>query len=649
MKSADRRRLVVDLLREDGQVAVADLAAATGASEMTVRRDLDQLAARGILRRVHGGAVPAAPSGVEPPFDTRLTESAPAKRAIAAAAAGLVRDGETVVLDSGTTALEVARRLRGRPVTVLPLSLHAARELADDPEIRLLLPGGEPRPGEQALVGPLTLASLRALRFDVALLSPCAFSLEAGLTAFDLDDAEVKRQALAVSARSVVLADSAKWGKAALAHVCAADRPDVLVTDPGASAEGGAGRTWCGRASGGHWGGGMTVVPRAARVATWVFFALNGFAVGMWLVHIPTVERATGISHSTLGVLLLVLGGSAFVGMQVSGPLTDRFGHRRIVPAAGVLVGLAVAGPGFAGSWWALGIALAVFGFANGSLDVSMNAHAVVVERAYPRPIMAAFHAMWSIGGAIAAVVGAAVLGAGVPTAVSLSACGVFCVVVSLAAARFLIEADQKESTSDDAGAPRRSAPPKRLVWLLGGVACALMLAEGVANDWAALHLEYVLGTSASTAAFAYGAFAVAMTTGRFLTDRVAALVGPAAIVRYGAALAAIGLTTASLSPWVPLALVGWALFGLGLSGGVPQLFTAAGNLDTRASGALMAKVVGLGYVGLLAGPALIGGLTRWMPLNVAFAVPVVLCVLAVAFAGVLAPKPAEEPCLTAG
>jgi MFS family permease len=183
-------------------------------------------------------------------------------------------------------------------------------------------------------------------------------------------------------------------------------------------------------------------------------------------------------------------------------------------------------------------------------------------------------------------------------------------------------------------------------VWLLGLLALALMLSEGVANDWAALHMEKVLGTSASTAALAYGAFAVAMTTGRFLTDRVAAWAGPAAIVRYGATLAAIGLTTAAAAPWVPLSLVGWALFGLGLSGGVPQLFTAAGNLDTRASGALMARVVGLGYVGLLAGPALIGGLTRWMPLNVTFVVPVVLCVLAAVFAGVLSPKPepVEEP-----
>ncbi|MEU7785624.1 MFS transporter [Amycolatopsis sp. NPDC049159] len=388
--------------------------------------------------------------------------------------------------------------------------------------------------------------------------------------------------------------------------------------------------------------------PRAARFATFMFFGLNGFGMGMWVVHIPNVERATGISHTTLGALLLVLGGAAFAGMQVAGPLVDRLGHRRLVPAAGVFLGLALCAPGFADSWWALGLGLVLFGFGNGAIDVGMNAHAVVVERAYPRPIMAAFHAMWSIGGAIAAVIGAATLGAGVPTGVTLTGTGLLCVLLSLVSARFLMEpSDAPSAVSEEPeAAPARRRTPGRVVWLLGLLALALMLSEGVANDWAALHMEKVLGTSASTAAFAYGAFAVAMTTGRFLTDRVAAWAGPAAIVRYGAALAAVGLTIAAAAPWVPVSLVGWALFGLGLSGGVPQLFTAAGNLDTRASGALMARVVGLGYVGLLAGPAVIGGLTHWLPLNVTFALPVILCVLAALSAGVLSPKPepAEQP-----
>ena len=238
---------------------------------------------------------------------------------------------------------------------------------------------------------------------------------------------------------------------------------------------------------------------------------------------------------------------------------------------------------------------------------------------------MASFHAIWSIGGAIAALIGATTLRAGVPTQTTLTVAGVVCIVVSLGVGRFLLEATEP---AEDEHTEDRAKPPAKLVWALGGLAFGLMLAEGVANDWAALQFRDVLGTSVSTAAYAYGAFAVAMTVGRFLTDRVAAVVGPAAIVRYGAALAAVGIAIVIVSPWVALGLIGWALFGLGLAGGVPQLFTAAGNLDPRAAGALMARVVGLGYVGLLAGPALIGGLAHFMPLNLAFILPLVLCVL---------------------
>jgi MFS family permease len=382
--------------------------------------------------------------------------------------------------------------------------------------------------------------------------------------------------------------------------------------------------------------------PRAARLATWTFFGLNGFALGMWVVHIPVIEAATRISHSTLGALLLVLGGAAFVGMQVSGPLADRFGHRVVVPAAGVLLGLSLVGPGLATNWWTLALALAFFGLGNGALDVAMNAQAVTVERVYGRPIMSAFHAMFSIGGAAAAALGAIVLGAGIKTSTTLTVCAAVCVGGVLVAGRHLI-GTKAEPEAAEAGEPAESAPrvvpPARLVWLLGCLAFALMLAEGVANDWAALHLKDVLGTSPSTAALAFGAFSVAMTAGRFTADRVTSLVGPVAVVRYGAALAGLGLVLAAASPWVVVSIVGWAVFGIGLSGCVPQLFSAAGNLDTRASGALMAKVVGLGYLGLLAGPAVIGGLTHWMPLNVAFVLPIVLCGVAAVGASVLTPR----------
>ncbi|MYS23703.1 MULTISPECIES: MFS transporter, partial [unclassified Streptomyces] len=137
---------------------------------------------------------------------------------------------------------------------------------------------------------------------------------------------------------------------------------------------------------------------RAARIATFAYFALNGFVLGMWVVHIPVIEQRAGISHAVLGSLLLLLGGGAFAGMQLAGPVADRFGARTVVPASGALCAAAVVLPGLAHSGWTLGAALLALGLGNGCLDVSMNTHAVQVERGYRRPVMSAFHAVFSLG-----------------------------------------------------------------------------------------------------------------------------------------------------------------------------------------------------------------------------------------------------------
>ncbi|WP_368773893.1 MFS transporter, partial [Streptomyces sp. WAC07061] len=187
------------------------------------------------------------------------------------------------------------------------------------------------------------------------------------------------------------------------------------------------------------------------------------------------------------------------------------------------------------------------------------------------------------------------------------------------------------------AARPARRASPR--VRTLAVLAFLLMLCEGVANDWSALHLEDSLGAPAATAALAYGAFATAMTAGRFLADRVAARTGPVAVLRYGAALAAAGLALAVAAPGVPAALAGWTLFGAGLSGCVPQLFSAAGHTDPEAAGANVARVAGLGYLGMLAGPAVIGPLTRLVPLGPALLLPVACCAFAALAAGALRPQ----------
>ncbi|MFJ9871052.1 DeoR/GlpR family DNA-binding transcription regulator [Streptomyces sp. NPDC101165] len=232
MSNADRHRLIVQAVRESGSATVLELAELTGASEMTIRRDLDALAAQGVLERVRGGARALLLRGEEPPFALRAHEATDAKRRIAAEVSSLIGDGETVLLDSGTTCLEVARLLRGRPVTVMPLSLQAIHVLSDSPSpTMLMVPGGRPRAAEGALTGPLTLASLSALRFDTAVVGCCGLSAAEGLTAYDLDDAAVKKASIASTRRIIAAADGSKLGHTAYAYVGPSTLLHTLVTD----------------------------------------------------------------------------------------------------------------------------------------------------------------------------------------------------------------------------------------------------------------------------------------------------------------------------------------------------------------------------------------------------------------------------------
>jgi DeoR/GlpR family transcriptional regulator of sugar metabolism len=214
-------------------VDVATAAAEFGTAELTIRRDLDVLVERGVARRVRGGAVNLLMRGEELPFAMRTLESADRKRRIAEAVAGLIADGEAVGLDSGTTVTETARALAlaGRRLTAMPMSLHAAMALSGSTSVRLMLPGGEARPGELAMVGPLALAGIGALRFDTVVLGCCGVSPEGHVMAHDLGDAAVKQALLASAGRSVLAVDGAKFGRAALAVVCELAALDVVVTD----------------------------------------------------------------------------------------------------------------------------------------------------------------------------------------------------------------------------------------------------------------------------------------------------------------------------------------------------------------------------------------------------------------------------------
>jgi DeoR/GlpR family transcriptional regulator of sugar metabolism len=231
MVSTERLRQITEATKDAGQLSTGELSELTGVSEMTIRRDLEILADQGVLERYRGGARSLLLRGEEPPFAMRAHDGLDVKQRIAAKVAELIADGESVVLDSGTTCLEVARALEPRRLTVMPLSLHAANALTGAPQLKLLLPGGEPRPGELALTGPLTEASLAALRFDTAIIGCCGLSVADGLTAYDLADAAIKRAAISAARRVIAVADGGKFSRTALAFVVPATSLDAVVTD----------------------------------------------------------------------------------------------------------------------------------------------------------------------------------------------------------------------------------------------------------------------------------------------------------------------------------------------------------------------------------------------------------------------------------
>ena len=219
-------------LTTHGEVAFTVLAEEFGVSEMTIRRDLEMLEADGLARRVRGGAISVVSRSYEPPITVRASTASAAKTAIGAVAAGLVNDGETIIIDVGTTTLELAKALHGRRgLTVVTASLPIAAELGIDPDIRVLMTGGQVRTGELSLTGGMAEDAFASMNCDLAFIGVAGICATPGLTEYNPDDARVKRAAMSAARRTIVLADSSKLGRVAFSTVAPLSSVDVLVTD----------------------------------------------------------------------------------------------------------------------------------------------------------------------------------------------------------------------------------------------------------------------------------------------------------------------------------------------------------------------------------------------------------------------------------
>ena len=370
-----------------------------------------------------------------------------------------------------------------------------------------------------------------------------------------------------------------------------------------------------------------------ARRAVSLYFLLSGAVIASWLPHIPDLKSRLQLDDGGLGLLLLAMAAGALVALPVAGWLVARLGSRVVTSASAVALSAAVVLPVLTPGVTSSAAALALLGACNGTLDVAMNAHGVLVEKAYGRPIMSSFHALFSLGGLVGAGAAALALAAGMSAPTHVVIVAVLSLIAVWVAARHLLPTPPALTSSAAV-----FAVPSAALLGLGLLTFCALLAEGAIGDWSAVYLRDSMGSMASTAAMGFAVFSLAMALGRSAGDRLARRMGPVRLLRLSASLAMGGLALSLLSRQPVIALLGFAVVGLGAANLIPILFSAAGRTHGVPAGTAIAAVATTGYFGFLAGPPLIGLAADAVGLPAALGLVCAACAVIAAGASVLSP-----------
>jgi len=238
----ERKNKILEYIAEHGTIRIQEMCDMFGISDMTARRDLNDLDRKGLLRRIHGGAVANLGRSYEPPFHTRSTKNELKKKAVGKKAAELIVDGDSISLDVGTTTLEVARQLEDRAnLTIVTNCLQIANLLVGSLSLevssRLIITGGIVRPRELSMVGSIPQGVYGNYHTDKAFIGIGGISLENGLTEYNIEDSEIKKVLLQNSLQKIIVADSSKFGVTTFNTVAPLEAVDTIVTDSEAPQE----------------------------------------------------------------------------------------------------------------------------------------------------------------------------------------------------------------------------------------------------------------------------------------------------------------------------------------------------------------------------------------------------------------------------
>jgi predicted MFS family arabinose efflux permease len=355
-----------------------------------------------------------------------------------------------------------------------------------------------------------------------------------------------------------------------------------------------------------------------------VVFFVAGCAMSAWAPLVPFVKARAALDERGLGLLLLCLGVGSIVMMPVAGALAARFGCRVVITVSGAFVCVALPLLALVSSVPLLAAALLLFGASIGAIDVAMNIQAIIVERASGKAMMSGFHALYSFGGIAGAAVLSGLLGLGAspPVGTALVTTGIV-VALAVAAPHLLPYGNKSDGPA--------FAFPRGVVLFIGGLCFIAFMAEGAVLDWGAVFLTSVLDLAPSYGGLGYAAFSVTMTLGRFTGDRIVQRFGGTRAIIWGGICAATGFCVVTVASALPVALIGYALVGVGSANIVPVLFTAVGRQTTMAEAVAVPAITTLGYLGILIGPALIGFVAHAAGLSTAFLIVAALLLVVAA------------------
>ncbi len=327
---------------------------------------------------------------------------------------------------------------------------------------------------------------------------------------------------------------------------------------------------------------------KRARRAVLLIFLVCGIGLSSWAPMVPFAKIRLGLNDADLGVVLLALGAGAIFTMPLSGFLINKYGSRLITLIAAFVIAALLPLLLLTTSSYQLAAALFVFGAGVGSIDVAMNAQAVLVQDRFGSHIMSSFHGLFSVGGLLGSIGLGFLIKAGLSPNIAAMTISALLILITVTQIKHLLP-HSEEAKMDSTN----FVLPKGPVLVLGIMCFIIFLAEGSMLDWSAVFLQFSRDFDPSLSGMGYAAFSVAMAVMRLAGDGIIHKLGPAKVVLYGT----LAATT----------LFGFVLVGLGAANVVPVFFTAAGRIPGIPPSIALSAVTILGYSGQLAGPALIG------------------------------------------